>query len=590
MMEPSRNRKYVVDIALMGVLAFAYWRGHRDAPGVLTADSPDLGWRFVERAREVGLEFTHRSAHFDSRIAGIEPNVSGVGAAVSVVDADGDGWMDVYATTNDHGAPNALFRNKGDGSFEDVAARAGLADLNRDGEGCSMGSVWADFDNDGDSDVFIYKWGRSQLFRNEGALAFHDVTAEAGLDQWRNSNCAVWIDYDRDGLLDLFVCGYFRDDINLWKLESTRIMQDSFEFAKNGGRKRLYRNLGGGRFEDVTEQVGPDVRDDKRWTFACVSADFDDDGWNDLYLANDYGSEELFLNRAGKTFELQEGAGLDEKSKSGMCVALGDLTSEGRAALFVTNISEKGFLFQGNNLRLNYMKERGRFLDKDIAIAKDCGWAWGAQFADFDDDGFQDLFVANGFVSADRGESYWYYMGKVAGGLGAMFEDATAWPPMGNKSLSGYQRSRVLHNQLGRGFTDVAETVGVTDELDGRAVAVADLFNRGRLDVLVANQKGPLLLYANEREGSPHWIGLELVGTRSNRSAIGAKVVVEFGSLRQVQFTTSFIGFSSQNDPRLHFGLGAHPTADQVKIRWPSGGEQELGPLEADRYHRIVEP
>jgi hypothetical protein len=586
-MEPSRKKKYGVDIAFMGVLAFAYWRGHRESPGMLTGDAAALGWRFVERAHDAHMDFQHRSSHFDPKIACIEPHVSGVGAAVSVADADGDGWMDVYVVTNEHGASNALFRNKGDGTFEEVAARAGLAELNHDGEGCSMGSVWGDWDNDGKSDVFVYKWGRSQLFHNDGDLSFRDVTAEAGLGQWRNTNCAVWLDYDRDGLLDLYVCGYFRDDVDLWKLASTRIMQESFEFAHNGGHNRLYRNLGGGHFEDVTERMHCDST---RWTFACVSADFDDDGWNDLYLANDYGSEELFLNRGGETFELQESIGLEDKSKSGMCVALGDLTNEARAAVFVTNISEKGFLFQGNNLRLNYMKERGRFLDKDVAIAKDCGWAWGSQFGDFDDDGYQDLFVVNGFISADRTESYWYDMGKVAGGLGAIFEDATAWPPIGNRSLSGYQRSRVLHNQEGRGFTDVAEVVGVTDLLDGRAVAVADLFNRGRLDVLVANQKGPLLLYANERESSAHWIGLDLVGTKSNRSAIGAKVVVEFGPLRQVQFTTSFLGFSSQNDPRLHFGLGAHARADSVTIRWPNGELQELGPLEADRLHRIVEP
>ncbi len=585
---PPPHRRHVVNGLFVAVLAFTWWRGHRGAQGS-AANGEGAPWRFVESSREAGLAFTHRAAKFDPELDGIEPHLTGLGAAVSVVDADGDGWMDAYVVTNAHGVPNALFRNQGDGTFEDVAAAAGLADVNRDGEGCSMGSVWADFDNDGDADAFLYKWGRSQLFRNDGALAFTDVTVDAGLGDWRNSNCAVWLDYDRDGLLDLYVCGYFRDEIDLWSVQSTRIMQESFEFARNGGRNKLYRNLGGGRFEDVTERTGCDST---RWTLACVAADFDDDGWQDLYLANDYGPEELFLNRGGERFELQTGMGLEAKSKSGMCVALGDITNEARLAVYVTNISEKGFLFQGNNLRLCYLKERGRFLDKgdQSTVVADCGWAWGAQFADFDDDGWQDLFVANGFISADESESYWYDMGKVAGGLGNIFEDATAWPRIGNRSLSGYQRSHVLHNEGGRGFTEVAESVGVTDLEDGRAVAVADLSNHGRLDVLVANQKGPLLLYRNERGPGAHWVGLRLVGTKSNRDALGAKVVVEFGSSRQVQFTTSFLGFSSQNDPRLHFGLGSHGQADRVTIRWPSGELQELGPLEADRHHRIVEP
>jgi hypothetical protein len=498
--------------------------------------------------------------------------------------------MDVYATTSAHGAPNALFRNRGDGTFEDVAARAGLADLNRDGEGCSMGSVWADVDDDGDADVFVYKWGRSQLFRNEGSLRFRDVTEDAGLGAWRNASAATWLDYDRDGRLDLYVCGYFRDDVDLWHLETTRIMQESFEFARNGGHNRLFRNLGDGRFEDVTERTGCDST---RWTYACVAADFDDDGWPDLYLANDYGPEELFLNRGGERFELQHGVGLDEKSKSGMCVALGDFTNQGRPAVYVTNISEKGFLFQGNNLRISYLAERGRFLDKgdQSTVIADCGWAWGAQFADFDADGWQDLFVANGFISADPEESYWYDMSKVAGGLGGIFEDAAAWPRIGTRSLSGYQRSRVLHNRGGRGATEVGELVGVTDLLDGRAVAVADLANRGRLDVLVANQGGPLLLYRNERGGAgAHWLGIELVGMRGNRDAIGARVVVESGASRQVQFRASFVGFASQNDPRLFFGLGEREAADRVTVRWPSGVEQDLGALAAGRYHRVVEP
>jgi len=571
-------------------LAWIWWDGRLSPERTVPSGDPaNAPFAFEEVAREVGIEFTHAApAALDARLAHIEPQIAGLGAAVSVADADGDGWMDLYATSSAFGAPNALYVNTGEGGFRERAAEAGLAQVNHAGEGCSTASVWADADNDGDEDCYLVKWGYAQLYANEGELRFRDATANGPLRRWLNALCATWIDYDRDGELDLFSAGYYADHVDLWNLRDARIMQDSFEFARNGGSNVLYRNTGALGFEDASARLGPQTN---RWTMACAAADFDGDGWLDLYTANDYGPEELYWNRGGERFELAQNVGLAESSKSGMSVSLGDFRGDGRVGVYVTNISKRAHLFQGNNLRVNELDRTGRFQNvaSDSASVEDCGWAWGAQFGDFDNDGYADLFVANGYVSADPEREYWYSMSKIAAGIGDVFLDAANWPPMDGRSLSGYERSRVLHNRRGRAWTDVAVDAGVTDLLDGRAVAVADLFNRGSLDVIVANQRGPLLVYRNRELGSGNWIAFQLVGSESNRQAIGAQLTLEYGGLRRTQVVDGGSGLSSQNDKRLHFGLGAATRVERALVRWPTGRVQELGELELGKLHRVLE-
>jgi hypothetical protein len=550
------------------------------------ADAASPGFSLHDETAAAGIHFVHHRPTFDPKIANIEPHVAALGASVSVADFDGDGWADLYFTNSRFGEPNALYRNRGDGTFEEVAASAGLADLNRPGDGVSMGAVWGDFDNDGREDVLVYRYGYLALFRNVDGHHFEDVTAQAGLRRWVNSNGAIWIDYDRDGLLDLYVTAYFRSDIDLWHLTTTRIMHNSFEFATNGGKNLLFHNLGGGKFEDVTDKMGVGST---RWTLAAASADFNGDGWPDIYLANDYGPEELFLNDHGRRFVLTT-AGLESESKSGMSVALGDAFNRGRLDAFVTNISERGYLFQNNNLRLNEMPEAGRFRNVAEGEIADAGWAWGAQFGDFNNDGANELFVANGFISADPRKSYWYAMSKIAGANGRLFEDAATWPPFGNASLSGYELSRVYFNRGVAGWVDVAKKVGVTDVYDGRAVALADLSNRGAVDVIVANQNQPAVLYRDYPDSANHWIAFRLVGTRSNRSAIGAEVVLESGDLMQRRIVDGGSGFASQNDRRLHFGLGSREWVDRVVIYWPSGTRQVLPRPPIDRFVTVTEP
>ncbi|HEX4931960.1 MAG TPA: CRTAC1 family protein, partial [Gemmatimonadaceae bacterium] len=314
----------------------------------------------------------------------------------------------------------------------------------------------------------------------------------------------------------------------------------------------------------------------------------------DIYLANDYGPEELYLSERGERFTLT-GAGLESESKSGMSVTLGDVMNRGRLDVFVTNISARGYIFQNNNLRANEMGGRRTFVNIADPVVADAGWAWGAQFADLNNDGTNELFVANGFISADREKSYWYSMSKIGGANRNLFEDARNWPAFGDASLSGYERSRVyMYQGLGK-WTDVAGAVGANDEYDGRAVAVADLFNRGAQDVIVANQNQPAVLYRTRPDSANHWIAFRLEGTRSNRSAIGAEVIVEAGPLRQRRIVDGGMGFASQNDRRLHFGLGGREWADRVVIIWPSASDgaprrQVIANPAVNQLHVVQEP
>jgi hypothetical protein len=581
---PVHVRRAIVAVPFFAAITMAVRLNEGPVRHLASVTSP--GFTLRDETSAAGINFVHRRASFDPKIANVEPHVAAVGASVSIADFDGDGWVDLYFSNSRLGEPNALYRNRGDGTFEDVAASAGLADINRPGDGVSMGSIWGDFDNDGREDVLVYRYGHLALFKNVDGQRFQDVTEAAGLRRWVNSNGAIWLDYDRDGLLDLYVTAYFPENVDFWNLETTRIMHDSFEFASNGGKNLLFRNLGDGTFEDVTDRM--DVGS-TRWTLAAAAADFNDDGWPDIYLGNDYGPEELYLNEGGAHFTLTT-AGLESESKSGMSVSLGDVYNRGRLDVFVTNISERGYLFQNNNLRLNLLPDAGHFRNVADAVVADAGWAWGAQFGDLNNDGTNELFVANGFISADPDRSYWYAMSKIAGAHRRLFEDARNWPAFGSSSLSGYEQSRVFLNRGLSGWVDVADMIGVRDRYDGRAVALADLSNRGVLDVVVANQNQPAVLYRTYPDSGNHWVAFDLVATQSNRSAIGTELVLETVGLKERRVVDGGMGFASQNDRRPHFGLGPAEWVDRVVIHWPSGARQVLHNLPVNQFHTVTEP
>jgi hypothetical protein len=582
-------------VQLAAALAAVYVLNARAAGTSTPGGDPALaryGFHLERTDAKAGLDFTHQAPTFDARLEHIMPQVASTGASVTVVDVDRDGWQDVYVTTSREGGLNRLYRNNGDGTFADVAATLGIADLNRSGSGASMGAVWGDYDNDGFEDLLLYRYGRPELFHNRGGQSFEAVTDRANLPRWVNANAATWLDYDGDGHLDLFIAGYFDEHIDLWHLQTTRIMPESFEYANNGGRKYLLRNRGDGTFEDVTTPMGIESR---RWTLAVAAADLRGTGYPDLFLANDYGVPELFANEGGKRFvEVGRDTRLAMTPKSGMNASFGDVFNDGRLAIYKTNISEPGVLVQGNDLWLPG-KTNGNALPEYENLASSLGidlggWSWGAQFGDLNNDGNQDLYLVNGYISAGERSSYWYDFSEIAVGHSAIIGDARNWPAMNGRSLSGYQRKRVwLNDGLGR-FTEVAQVVGASDTFDGRAVALADFGNRGVLDVIVANQQGPLVLYRNQVAPGRHWIQFALEGRRSNRSAIGARVELQWGSHRQVQEVTAASGFAAQNQRRVHFGLGAATTVDRVVIRWPSGQLQTIDHPQLDMLHRITEP
>lgn len=550
------------------------------------------GLRFTEVAKASGIDFVHSAPTLDSKLDHIMEQVASMGAAVSIVDFDRDGWQDIFVVNSAEGKKSALFRNLGDGQFRDVAAEVGLADLNTSGTGVAMGAVWGDYDNDGYEDVFVYKWGKPQLLHNESGRRFANATEQAGLTAWANANTAIWFDYDNDGKLDLFLGGYYPENVNLWRLTTTRIMPESFEYASNGGRKYLYHNLGEGRFEEVSAALGIDSR---RWALAAVAADLRGTGYPDLFVANDYGVSELYFNDRGKGFrEVGKQTGVGYAPKSGMTAVVGDVLNQGRFSIYVSNISEEGVLVQGNNLwmpRVGTSGDKLAFENMANAMGVELGgWSFGAQFGDLNNDGYLDLYVTNGNVSLDQNESYWYDYSKVAGGNKAIIADAANWPPLKGRSLSGYQQKRVWLNDGQGHFNEVAQFVGVTDRHDGRAIAMADFGNRGMLDVVAANEKAPLLLYKNAVAADNHWVQFDLEGTRSNRSAIGAQVRVRWNGQEQVQEVSGGSGFCSQNQRRLHFGLGRTPAIAKVEIRWPSGIKQTLESLGVDRIHKLKEP
>jgi enediyne biosynthesis protein E4 len=548
------------------------------------------GFHLSEAAKSAGVEFVHQAPKLDAKLEHIMPQVASMGAGVSIADFDRDGWADIYVTNSGEGSKNALYRNLKDGSFQDVAVEMGIADVNQSGTGVSMGAVWGDYDNDGYEDLFVYKWGRPELFHNDAGKRFTRVTDHAKLPAWVNANTALWFDYDRDGRLDLFLGGYYAEDVDLWHLKTTKMMPESFEYARNGGRKYLFHNLGDGNFEEVSQKLGIDTR---RWALAVAAADLRGTGYPDLFVANDYGISELFFNDGKRFREAGKQTGVGFSPKSGMNASMADVLNQGKYAIYVSNISEEGVLIQGNNLWVPREGTAGDSLQFDnLARAMNVeigGWSFGAQFGDLNNDGTLDLYLVNGYISADRNTNYWYDFSKIAGGNSTIISDAAHWPSMDGRSLSGYQQKRVWLNDGAGRFVNVAQAVGVGDVYDGRAVAMVDLWNRGVLDVVVANQRGPVLIYKNTVAPENKWISFELEGTASNRSAIGAEVRVFWDGKQQVQQITGGGGFCSQNQRRLHFGLGKNPRLEKVEIKWPSGKIETLPNAQTGQAYKIKE-
>lgn len=554
------------------------------------ADPSPVTLRFVDVTDAAGIHHRHHPPSLDPRLEHIAEQVSLYGATVSVVDVDRDGWQDLFFGSSAAGSPCRLYRNLGDGRFEDIAASLGLADLSSAGLGSVTTAVWGDANGDGWEDLLVGRLGRVTLHLNREGRRFEPAPPSVALARHLNVATLLWLDYDQDGHLDAFAGGYYGDTTDLRAVSDTKVLTESFEYSNNGGAILLLRGLGDGTFDDVTGRVG---LAGTRWTLAAAAADFDRDGDVDLFVANDYAVSEVWLQDEGRFVEVGKATGPGRSPKSGMSATVGDPLNQGRLAVFETNISESGVLLQGNNLWLPREAAPAEFAWDERASeagVKLTGWAWGARFGDLDNDGNQDLVVVNGHITGPAGGDYWYDLSSVSMGHRDIISDARSWPALRGRSWAGSQRTALFLGDGAGHFAEVDDSSGVTDRLDGRAVVLVDLFNRGVLDMVVANQRGPALVYRNEAAATGGWIGFELEGRASNRSAIGAEVELHWGDRRQLQVVLGGDAFTSQGPRRLHFGLGTARSTRRAIIRWPSGREQVLEAPSAGRLHRVVEP
>jgi len=502
--------------------------------------------------------------------------VETTGSGAAAFDYDGDGWIDIFLVNGStlEGFPvgkaptSHLYRNRRDGTFEDVTTAAGLALA-----GWGQGACAADYDNDGDDDLAVTFWGRNRLMRNRGDGTFEDATQAAGLEtrQRRWGTGCAFLDYDRDGQLDLFVANYIDFDVATAPIpESGLCRYKGLAVAcgppgLTGAKNVLYRNVGGGRFADVSVASGITAASGT-YSLGVSTLDFDDDGWVDLYVANDSSPSALYRNNRDGTLTdiaLQAGCAYsqDGRPQAGMGVAVGDYDRDGRVDIFKTN-------FAGDTSTLYANTGTGLCDDRTFAagIGRNTRWlGWGVAFVDLDLDGLLDLFLVNGHVYPEVDQV---------------------------RTEAGYRQPKVVYRNRGDGrFDDVTARLGppVTVPRASRGAAFADFDNDGDVDVVVNNMHDVPELYRLDRAEPGTWLIFSLRGVQSNRSAIGARVRVTTGAVTQVAEVRGGGSYFSQNDLRVHVGLAGAAKADRVVVRWPNGREETWRDVEANRIVTLTE-
>jgi len=527
--------------------------------------SPSGGHEFRDIAKEAGLTASFPNGGDKTKQYIIETTGSGI----AFIDYDNDGYPDIFAVSG-AGGTNRMYHNDRNGHFTDVTAALGLTSSGW-GEGVCAG----DFDNDGFTDLFVTYWGQNRLYRNVGGKRFEDVTSQAHLTQDRtryNTGCA-FLDYDGDGHLDLFVANYLKFDFATTPKAGANPYCFYRGMAVNCGPRGLpfepnllYHNKGDGTFEDVSERSGI-ARTTGHYSLAVLAQDVDDDGRPDIYIVGDQTPASLFMNQGDGTFSEEavlRGVAFDENGRelSGMGLASADYDGDGFLSIFRSDFSDERKLLYRN-------AGHGQFDDVTMAagLAGNTRFvSWGCAFFDFDNDTWKDLVVVNGHV----------------------------YPEVDQLHIDIHNRDRaILYHNTGRGtFDDISEQAGpaVMAPHSSRGLAVGDIDNDGTLEVLVNNQNEPPSLWKQTRRAPGHWLTLKLVGTKSNRSAIGARVIVTSGGRKQIDEVHSGGSYLSQNDLRLHFGLGSERRAGRIEVRWPSGQHTMLPDVDADQILTIREP
>ena len=546
---------------------------------------------FDDITARAGVAVPHRNRQFTNQYAKIMAGYTALGASASVADFDGDGFDDLFVTDSAADGHNHLYRNNGHLGFTDVTAGSGLGTGN-DATNASADSLWFDYNNDGRPDLLIVRFGHNQLFENLGQGKFKNVTVASGIAAagYLNSITAIAFDYDHDGFVDLFVGNYFQP-VSLFDPETPRFFPESFETANNGGGVTAYRNNGNGTFTDVTTKIGLHL---SGWTLDLGHGDANNDGWDDLYVACDFGTDRFFVNAGDGTFRESTEKSIGIDTKKGMNAEWGDFDNDGLLDVYVTNITDE-YMKEGNFLWRNNGDLTFTDVSRETGTA-DTGWGWGGKFFDYDNDGWLDLYVMNGWVSAGP-ENYVPDIFAMVIKPGIDLADARNWPPMGDKTLSGYQKKRLFHNEHGHAFTDQAPRYGLDSLKDGRGIAVADFDNDGRIDVFATNANSEPFLYHNVMPqapvagagAGPHWAEFALTGTKSNRSAVGAQIRLTAGGQTLLRFVDGGNGFAGQSTTRVHFGLADNATIDALEVRWPSGLRQSFTHLPVDRIARLVE-
>ena len=528
---------------------------------------------FVDIVSKAGLTAQNVFGGVDTKKYIIETT----GTGVAIFDYDNDGWPDIFivnGTTLDplpsaKPATSHLYRNNHDGTFTDVTAKAGLQK-----SGWGQGVCVGDYDNDGWEDLYVTYYGKNVLYHNDGDGTFSDVSAEtgvAGSGKLWGTGCA-FVDYDRDGKLDLMVANYVDFDLSsapapgerascIWKGVPVMCGPRGLPWTKN----TLYHNLGNGRFEDVTTKAHID-QTTGHYSFSVSTLDFDDDGWPDIYVACDSTPSILYHNNRDGTFTdvaVISGAAFNEdgKEQAGMGSTVGDFNGDGKLDIFKTNFSDDTATLYRNN---------GDGTFDDVTFAAGLGLhtqylGWGTMFFDFDNDGWPDLLLVNGHV----------------------------YPEVDKQHLgSNFMEPRILYHNNGNGkFTDVSDVAGpaINVASSSRGLAIGDLWNDGRLEAVISNMSAAPSLLKNQLRSPNHWIAIRTVGTKSNRDGIGARISVKIGPRTLVDEVRSGSSYISNNDMRVHFGLGPATKIDWIQIRWPSGLTERFIDIAVDKIHTLKE-